>query len=354
MDNQSLFSLNIDKLSINIQFINRLTKSDINYKTTRIKSTIEAYRELWSTYIIRQIDNHPSRNPMISNKWAFSTFSGSLLYEQSLQDKDIYNIRPQGDARVKSFVQDLISEGVSTKIQNFFLYGFGGLKREASLIHHYILLSQIKRADIFMFECSPYYYSIAKNWFTSIDLTYKDIADNGFKYLFNQIYLTDFEEDVDGLRSVREKLKNNKPVIHIFFGNVAGNLDEKQLKNLLTSYTKQGDIVILEYADYASDFFTDTSPDYTVALAEESMLELFKDKIKNLSITPLVENESKFLQINFEYQETQYSFKSILRRNFKPHEIHNSSFDEIGERTRTGHFKNYLEYFMQAFKRTSY
>ncbi len=268
--------------------------------------TIESYKQYWVRYILEKGAANITPIPILSNKWAFSTFVGSLLYEKQIKRNNNYF---QEDNLVISIGALLFNK--NSCIKNFMIYGFGGLSRESLYIKNYLQKQHDKLPlSLLLFDCSPYYYSLAKHWGTKIKTSLKD--EN-----IEQInaYLIDFEDYADDIANIRKDKKMNEPALHIFLGNIGGNLTAIQFENILNNITKTGDYILLEYAQYDDSFFNNTNDDYVVDIAKSSLEELFGD------IKPVVEykttNNEKFLEISGTVNGIGFKFKSMLRRNFQ-------------------------------------
>lgn len=309
--------IKINQLIVNLNFYKEIRRFEKFCTDTscQVKSvdnqvpyiTIESYRKYWADYLLKKADISLNNTTVLSNKWAFSTFAGSLLYEKQIKGNNSY------------FKEDKLVTGIgellfnSDKcIKNFMIYGFGGLSRESLYIKNYLQRQSHKvPLSILLFDCSPYYYSLTKHWDTKIKISLKDEKIEQLNS-----YLIDFEDYAGDIAKIREDKKMNSPALHIFLGNIGGNLTATQFKDILEKLTNVGDYILLEYAEYNSQFFNDIKPDdYVVNIAKSSLEELL-DNIVDLSINYKTTKNEKFLEISGKTSERSFKFKSMLRRNF--------------------------------------
>ncbi len=104
------------------------------------------------------------------------------------------------------------------------------------------------------------------------------------------------------------------------------------LLSTLNAATVPGDYVVAEYADYQSDYFQNTTPDYVSEMGKLAAAEMFsissaKVEAKNIFLS----NDTLVTEITLTGadQKKALIFRSMLRRRFIPTEVTNGPYELV-------------------------
>lgn len=276
----------------------------------------------WKNFILRKSGSEE----IITNAWAFASREGFYEYERYIFKNmpTLYKTVSDAEQLIRErLVQETKSSG---GIGGFVLYGYGNAYREAHFIEKCI--SPDVEPIVIMYDCSPVYHGLALSHFNPLRTV---MGINNIS-----VYLIDIEnrvEHADFIVKRRNDMPGKSPVLHLFMGNYACNLEEEDFRAILIGYTKKGDYIVFDHALYDEQFFGDTRNDYTCVFAKNSIAEIFSVPLDGISANIVLENEGdslkKYVEVNFDYGSRKIRFKSMLRRNFRSNVIYRDSFDQL-------------------------
>jgi hypothetical protein len=321
------------------------------YKTSRrwLKTVIEIndsssatyleYMEQWKSYLLQK----SGRNDIVTNAWAFSSREGFYEYERYIVKNmpTLYREVSRAELLIRQKLLQKIKQ--SGGIGGFVLYGYGNAYREANFIEKCITSDE---PEVIMYDCSPVYHGLALSHFNPVRSV--NSIGNITPYLVD---IENRSEHAEFIVERRKAMDTKLPVLHLFFGNYACNLEEEEFRAILMRYTMPGDFIIFDHALYTNAFFEDSENDYTCMLAKYAIAEIFSQIPDSVVTNIIVETDGadsrKYVDINFKYDSINVNFRSMLRRNFKSEIIHKDSFDQIDHSDDT---ENHVRYIL--FKRT--
>lgn len=273
------------------------------------------------------LDDLKSSDRIIATHWAFVTDAGIIEYEKSIRRKPEYD---KGDG-----LEPLnnLSLQIASKINRenmppsnnmaFMVYGFGNAIREQYVIDkicEFVTVTERQSAVKVIFIDISYYYFSQRYWSGILDQS---------KRKYNQLFkLLDFIYDKDEIKKLREGLKKSK-VIHLFMGNIAGNYEERELRQICQEYTQAGDYLLMEYGEYDfSKMQSMQSDNYQHAFATEALKEIYqKEVIANIKTKTIIQGNRIYIEIEFSLNDSETKkINSFLRRNFDPNEFSKEKF----------------------------
>ncbi len=299
-----------------------------------------SYMMEWKDYIIS--NSHGDK--IISNAWAFASREGFYEYEKNILEKmpDLYKTISDAERQI---CEKLVADSDEKKgVAGFVLYGYGNAYREDLVVKEFLSCSNNidkKKFHIIMYDCSPVYHGLALSHFNPLKVTLSEKNVNA--------YLLDIEGN-DMHKNLIKKQRSNafkkgKPVVHLFMGNYASNVEEEDFKKLLEDYTLPGDYILFDHAVYGASFFLDTNSDYTCVLAKKAVSEIFSIHESDIETTIIIKDQNKkFVKIEYEYNGDKIIFNSMLRRNFDSTVIYRDTFHEIERSTDTCNGVKYILY----------
>lgn len=309
----------IDKAGTRLRNIGRLR---ITESFTEIK-TFYQFEVDMRDYIIE----HSTGNRVLPNKWAYVVNEAVFIYERFLRE----NLSEMYDGSLSLKAQRFCAGIRDKNISTFFIYGHGNLKREVLLIDELTRESN-RRKKIFMYDCSPFYSSIATSpEFSPIWNVIGRISDA-------KAVCIDIESEYGQRIIARDRQEVERlhtgPVLHMFLGNFAGNVEEGEFRDILVAVTEPGDFVLVEHAEYGEEYFDLEEEDYTNEMAITAASRLFDVPEKAVTAvtkcTKSPPNSAKFVEISLvakiNERDTSVRFCSMMRRNFDISEIHTDNF----------------------------
>jgi len=314
------------------RYFKRIIKIDYSKSVSYLE-----YMDQWKQFLLTKSGS----NKIVTNAWAFASREGFYEYERYIFRNMPTLYKTVSDA------EQLIRDRLVQKTKNtggiggFVLYGYGNAYREANFIEKCI--SPRVEPTVIMYDCSPVYHGLALSHFNPL----KKVM--GIRNI--EVYLVDIEnrvEHTDFIVARRNKMPGNLPVLHIFMGNYACNLEEEDFKAILKGYTKEGDYIIFDHALYDETFFNNTENDYTCDLAKHAIAEIFSVPLGGISANIVVEKKEdisrKYVEVSFSYNLRDIKFKSMLRRNFISEVIYRDSFDQIFDKNDSTNNIRYILY----------
>jgi len=294
-------------------------KKTINIDYSKSVSYLQ-YMNQWKEFLLAKSGS----DKIITNAWAFASREGFYEYERYIFKK-MPTLYTDVSSAERLISQQLVQETTNSGIGGFILYGYGNAYRERNFIG--TCISSEVKPTVIMYDCSPVYHGLALSHFNPLRTV------RGIKNI--DVYLVDIEHRIQHKEFIiarRKEIPNKLPVLHMFLGNYACNLEEDDFKEILKGYTKKGDYIIFDHALYDETFFNETTNDYTCVLAQHAIAEIFSP-LEDLSANIVVEEQEnssrKYVKIKFKYNSKQVVFNSMLRRNFISEVIHRDSFDQL-------------------------
>lgn len=304
--------------------INANLKKFENAKNVRIDN----YYNYWRSRILAAINN----GDILSNGWAFSTLSGLASFETYIHtDQEVRSLYFNRSGEIGNTIDAIADKLNNHSLGGVILYGYGNLYRECYFIEYLKTSNLLKGQRIYLIDCSLYYHIFAKS---PINPLRSLVESRQIKPVLLD-YLDDSTSQ-NNLRYVRDDLNPTRPVLHIFLGNTFCNSSADSIKSTLDAGVRVGDFVIGEYALYTKEYFEDNSDDYVSEMAKIATAELFATSPSIVTTTNISHGDSsKMTEVKFRTSEneTEYVFKSMLRRKFSNTELTSGKYELIASKS---------------------
>ena len=260
----------------------------------------EDYIESWRDYLQK------NSGKTVGSAWVFAAKQGICNYEGVMKEW-LYTQMSEPE----QLFLDKVNKITEKKIGGFVLYGYGNALREKRFIEHCV--DKELSPEVIMYDSSFVYHKRAQSASNPLRE-----ADGFGRIKAFRLDIEDIKTNREFILKQRDKMRTDLPVLHLFLGNYAGNVEEYMLQNVMKSYTRSGDYVILDHGVYGSNFFKNGLLDHTSELAQEAIAELFSIEPDEVKTKTINEKSKKYVEISFNYDDSEINFKSIMRREFDP------------------------------------
>lgn len=245
----------------------------------------------------------------IGSAWVFSARRGICKYEEVMEELYARMSEPE-----RLFL-DEVNKITKKEIGGFVLYGHGNGRREERFVEHCMDTDRGLSPYVIMYDLSFVHNRLAESESNPL-FGAKGIKKENIKAF--RLDIEDIKKNGEFILKQRDEMHTDLPVLHLFLGNYAGNVEEDLLQNVMQSYTKSGDYVVLDHGVYGNDFFKNGLPDHTNELAQEATAEIFSIEPGMVKTKTINEKSKKYVEISFDYDGSEINFKSIMRREFNP------------------------------------